>query len=177
MDLIASFSSQKVNTFNFFSLRGLFGERDIFFLFDTGAACPIIGVNSFFRSSENADHPTDRQEFETLLNENIVSQGISPRPKPLETANRQRVKTFPCVCHHVTIDNVLINNFFFDISFEEISIPLLGSSFSDDCSYSHAINGNIHIIGMNDIPGENAYAGLNVLDFDEVVKAYRSKAQ
>ena len=72
---------------------------------------------------------------------------------------------------------MLINNFFFDISFEEISIPLLGSSFSDDCSYSHAINGNIHIIGMNDIPGENAYAGLNVLDFDEVVKAYRSKAQ
>ena len=49
MDLIASFSSQKVNTFNFFILHGLLGDDDLIFLFDTGAICPVVGVNNFFR--------------------------------------------------------------------------------------------------------------------------------
>ena len=122
-------------------------------------------------------YSTEKEAFESLLMKSINTQGLSPRPKPLETANRQRVKTYPCVSHHVTIDNVQIDNFFFDISFDDISIPLLGSSFSDDCSYNHAINGNINITGMKNMPGESAYAGLDILDFDSIVEAYKQKMQ
>ena len=49
MDLIASISSQKINTFNFFTVHGILGDDDLIFLFDTGAICPVVGVNSFFR--------------------------------------------------------------------------------------------------------------------------------
>ena len=49
MDLIASFSSQKINRFHFFDINGILDEdKDLVFLFDPGAACPVIGVNSFF---------------------------------------------------------------------------------------------------------------------------------
>lgn len=60
----------------------------------------------------------------------------------------------------------------FDISFDDISIPLLGSSFIDDCAYSHAINGNLNITGMKPQAGVGYYSGRNVLDFDKVAAAF-----
>lgn len=169
MDLIASFSSQKVNTFNFFVLHGLLGDDDLIFLFDTGAICPVVGVNNFFREVRS---DRNRNTLERILHNEIDVQGIVSRPVPLKTANNQEVSTYPCVCHHVSIENSTERDFFFDISFDDISIPLLGSSFIDDCAYSHAINGNLNITGMKPQAGVGYYSGRNVLDFDKVAAAF-----
>ena len=171
MDLIASFSSQKLKRFNFFTIRGMFEERDVFFLFDTGASLPVVGVNSFFRK-DGDDYPPEKYQFEDFLRKRIASFGILPRDVPLKTATKQDVESYPCVCHNVTMDSVTIKEFYFDIAFDEVNIPLLGTSFSDDCGYSHAISGNIIISGMKTNPGDGDYLGLTVLDFNKAVKDF-----
>ena len=171
MDLIASISSQKINTFNFFTVHGILGDDDLIFLFDTGAICPVVGVNSFFRKSISNN---DMSILEQILREEISAQRIVSRPVPLKTANSQEVTTYPCVCHHVSIENTAERDFYFDLSFDDISIPLLGSSFIDDCAYSHAINGNINITGLKPQAGADYYSGRNVLDFDKVAAKFAS---
>lgn len=168
MDLIASFSSQKVERFNFFILRGLMGDSGLFFLFDTGAICPVIGVNSFFVRNDNPDYSSNVAALTKILQDEIKTQKILARPKPLKTANNQSVTTYPCVCHKVSISNTPERDFYFDISLDEINIPLLGSSFIDDCAYSHAINGNIIITGIKEQAGAEYYKGLNILEFDDI---------
>lgn len=169
MDLIASFSSQKINAFNFFMIRGIFSNNSLFFLFDTGAACPVVGINNFF-DEEGGTH--NRSIFEHVLRKEISSQKIIPRPIPLKTANNQPITTYPCVCHHVSIQNTAEQDFYFDLSFDDISIPLLGNSFIDDCAYSHTINGKLSITGMKPHAGTDYYSGRNVLDFDEAVTKF-----
>ncbi|MCR5788903.1 MAG: hypothetical protein K6G83_03360 [Lachnospiraceae bacterium] len=169
MDLIASFNSQKVGRFHFFLLHGLKKNDDLLFLFDTGAACPVIGVNNFFDKDE--DNQIQKAFRHFLLSE-VSSQGIISRP--MKTANSQEVMTYPCLCHNVTIENSSKVEFYFDISFAEISIPLLGSSFIDDCSYSHIIDGNLNITGMKNNAGAKYYEGTKVLDFDTVVEKFES---
>ena len=170
MDLIASFSSQKVNTFHFFDINGILEEdKDLVFLFDPGAACPVIGVNSFFRKDKDIN---DKIRLERLIKDELVSQNISPRSNPLKAANSHVVKTYPCVCHNVSIEHTAKFDLYFDIAFDEISIPLLGSSFTDDCGYSRAINGNLNITGMKTNPGFDYYKGYNVLDFNVVVRKF-----
>ena len=61
-----------------------------------------------------------------------------------------------------------------DISFDEISIPLLGSSFIDDCSYSHSIGSSLSITAIKDNAGSVFYSEANVLDFNVVLKEYSS---
>ena len=119
MDLIASFSSQKVGRFHFFLFHGLSRSDDLLFLFDTGAACPVIGVNNFFDKEE--DDKTQKV-FKKLLQDELMAHGIDSRP--MKAANSQEVMTYPCVCHNVSIENASEMEFFFDISFSEISIPL-----------------------------------------------------
>ena len=163
MDLIASFNSQKVNAFHFFVIRGIFGNAGLFFLFDTGASCPVVGLNNLF---DLGDVSNARSTFEQILQQEIIVQHISPRPIPLKAANKQPVTTYPCVCHHVSIENTAERDFYFDLSFEDVSIPLLGSSFIDDCSYNHAVNGNLNMTGVKPQAGAGYYLGRNVLDFD-----------
>lgn len=174
MDLIASFSSQKVNAFNFFVLHGILGDDDLIFLFDTGAICPVVGVNSFFRKGKT---DLNQDTLAQILQNEINAQGVLSRPVPLKTANSQEITTYPCVCHHVSIENTAERDFYFDISFDDISIPLLGSSFIDDCAYSHAINGNLNITGMKPQAGASYYSGRNILDFDKVAAKFAANAE
>ena len=174
MDLIASFSSQRINAFHFFVIHGLMANKDLVFLFDTGASCPVLGVNSFFR---DGDTTNNRHILEQLLYNELSSQNILPRPIPFKAANNQEMTTYPCVCHNVSIENTAERDFYFDISFDDISIPLLGSSFIDDCAYSHAINGNLNITGMKPQAGAGYYAGRNVLDFDKVAEKFAANAE
>ena len=174
MDLIASFSSQKVDTFHFFLITGLLGDDDLAFLFDPGAVCPLIGVNCFFRKDKDA---TARKRLEKIVHDELTVQNVPPRSVPLKAANSQKVVTFPCVCHNVSIENTARREFFFDLSFDEISIPLLGSSFTDDCAYRHSINGNLDITGIKADAGARYYKGTKVLNFDVVATKYEGRLQ
>lgn len=167
MDLMGSFNSTKVNTFNFFYVRGLMGDNELLFLFDTGAACPVVGINCLFDADEEK-----KAILEQVIRDEIEAQNVDARPIPLKAANSQEVTTYPCVCHNVSIGGTIDADFYFDIAFDDISIPLLGSSYIDDCSYNHAINGNIVITGTKEDVGKSFYMGYKVLDFGVVVKEY-----
>ena len=172
MDLMGSFSSRRLNIFNFFYVYGMLDDNGLVFLFDSGAICPVVGVNNFFDKGADIEN---RAILENILKEEISRQNISPRPIPLKAANSQEVETYPCICNGVSIENTAELDFYFDISFEDISIPLLGSSFIDDCAYNHAINGNVNITSMKEDVGKSYYTGYNLLDFNKVVARFENE--
>ena len=175
MDLIASFHSHKIKKFHFFSVNGLLPDNEnLFFLFDTGAICPVIGINSFFAKENNPNYQKAKKTMEILVHKELSIQNVNARPKPLRTANNQEVQTYPCICRNVSISNAGKIDFYFDISFAEISIPLLGSSFIDDCSYTHSISGNLTITGIKEKAGADFYTGINILDFNKTINKFRT---
>ena len=117
------------------------------------------------------DRFTDKKDkFEQILKKEIVEQNVEARKH--KVANKQLVYSYPCVCHHVSIQDAGEIEFYFDITFDDMYLPLLGGSFIDDCAYSHAINSNINITAIKERAGESYYIGHNVLDFDKVVAEY-----
>ncbi len=172
MDLIASFSAHKVRTSHFLTLDGITEDGVLHFLFDTGAAVSLIGINSLFQDDEN-----DKKElFKKIVESEIELQHVIPRSQDLKTVTKQSVKTYPCVSHGISIEGTRAMDFYFDLSLEDISIPLLGSAFTDDCAYNHAMNGQLIISAMKDNPGSEYYDACNVLDFDSVMTRFVSEA-
>ena len=168
MDSIASFSAHKIKTSHFLTVDGILKDGVMYFLFDMGAICPLIGLNSLFSDDEKEK----KSAFEVLLKNEISAQNILPRAKPLRTANNLPVATYPRVSHNVSIEGTNGMDFYFDFSFHDISLPLLGTSFTDDCSYSHSINGSLIITGMKTYAGSGFYMDYNVLDFDSVIEKF-----
>ena len=167
MDLIASFHAHKVKTSFFLTVDGISPDGILYFLFDTGAVCSLVGLNSLF-PEENAQ----RQAFAKVVRDELSAAQISPRPESLRTATNQSILTYPCVCHNVSIEGTDGRDFYFDFSFDNISLPLLGTSFSEDCSYSHTINGELNITGIKADAGKAHYSGRKVLDFDKVWETF-----
>lgn len=165
MDLIASFSSQQVHAFHFFKITGLINNQIMNFLFDSGAAYSIVGINHLVKAGDvkNKERVIDRMR-QGFIEEARV-QGISERKEKLRAANNEPIITYPCVCHNVSIEGSAAIDFYFDFSLTEINLPLLGGSFMNDCSYSHPVGGSVIVSGMTDRPGTEMYRGLHVVDF------------
>ena len=168
MDLIASFSAHKIKTSHFLTVDGILKDKVLYFLFDTGAAYSLIGSNSLFSDNE----AENKETFEKFLKDEISAQKISPRKKILKTANNQSITTYPCVSHDVSIEGVNGFDFYFDYSFDNISLPLLGTSFSDDCAYSHSINSTLTITSIKDNAGSSYYKDYGVLEFDMATEKF-----
>ena len=168
MDLIASFNAHKVKTSHFLTVDGILKEGVLYFLFDTGAVCSLIGLNSLFSDDEQEK----KAAFARILKNELSAQQVKSRSESLRTANNQKVTTYPCVSHGISIEGTNERDFYFDFSFEDVSLPLLGTSFSDDCAYSHTINGTLTVTGMKKDAGMHYYEGRNVLDFDKVTSKF-----
>ncbi|MBO4396226.1 MAG: hypothetical protein J5819_07765, partial [Eubacterium sp.] len=149
-------------------------RENLFFLFDTGAACSVVGINSFFEKDNNPNYENEKESLKKIVLEEIQNQSVAPRAKALKVANNQEIQTYPCVCRDVSISNAGVMDFYFDIAFDEISTPLLGSSFIDDCSYTHSIAGNLNITAIKNKAGEDFYLGMNVLDFNKVISRFQT---
>ena len=169
MDLIASFSAHKVKSSFFLTVDGITPDGILYFLFDTGAVCSLVGLNSLF-----PEDSAERLAFTRIVRDELSAGNISPRSESLRTANNQTLLTYPCVCHNVSIEGTAGRDFYFDFSFDDISLPLLGTSFSDDCSYSHSINSGLNITGVKADAGKAYYRGQKVLDLDRVWSMFSS---
>ena len=90
--------------------------------------------------------------------------------------NSQELPSYPCVCHNASIENTEKWDFYFDISFDEINLPLLGSCFTDDCNYNHPINDQLIITEIKERTDSQYYQGYCVLNFDIVAAKYESEA-
>ena len=168
MDLIASFSSQTVRSFHFFKLRGLIHNQIMSFLFDTGAAYSVVGINHLLKPGQYTDENKKQQLREAFIEES-KRQGIKERSERLRTVNNAMIVTYPCICHGVSIEGAAEMDFCFDFSLSDINLPLLGGSFMNDCTYSPSINGSVIVSGMKDNPGMSLYRNVPVVDFNLAV--------
>ncbi len=171
MDLIASFNALKVRTSHFLTVDGILKDGVLHFLFDTGAAVSLIGLNCLFPEDEHRKITL----LESIVKDELSSQQVVPRPDPYKTANNQNVTTFPCVSHGVSIEGAKAIDFYYDFSFDDVSLPLLGTTFSEDCAYHHTIGGMLTVTGIKENPGLSIYQGINVLDFDIVIKQFEKE--
>lgn len=168
MDLIASFSSQTVRSFHFFKLKGLIHNQIMNFLFDTGAAFSVIGVNHLLKPGQHTDEVKKQLLREAFIKES-KRQGIKERGENLRAANNAMIVTYPCICHGVSIEGAAEMDFCFDFALSDINLPLLGGSFMNDCTYSHSIDGSVIVSGMKDNPGMGLYRNIPVVDFNRAV--------
>lgn len=173
MDFIASFNAHKVRTSFFLTVDGILKEGILYFLFDTGAVCSLIGLNSLFPD----DAVEKKYIFKKIIEEELHSQHVEPRLESLRTANNQVVTTYPCLKKGVSIEGTANRDFYFDFSFSDISLPLLGTSFSDDCAYNHAVNGSLNITSLKQQAGAGYYTSQNILNFDKVVERFERFTQ
>ena len=173
MDLIASFNSHKVRTFHFFRISGILKDEVLSFLFDTGAACSIVGVNNLVPGVAG-DSTVVRQELERILMEEIRQQEVETRVESFRTASNDEIISYPCVCHNTSIEGSKSIDFYFDISMQEVNLPILGSNFLDECSYTHTIDGNVVISAIKPNPGSKPYLDRNLLNFNKVMDRYHS---
>ena len=114
MDLIASFHAHKVKSSFFLTVDGISPDGILYFLFDTGAVCSLVGLNSLF-PEENAQC----QAFAKVVRDELSAAQISPRPESLRTATNQSILTYPCVCHNVSIEGTDGRDFYFPSSIHE----------------------------------------------------------
>lgn len=170
MPLTASFSGKRMGSHHYFSIRGLLGSTSTLFLFDTGATYTTIGVNNFFEGDNGFE--SEIQMLTDLLKNVIIAENILPRAESIKTANNQIITTYPCICHNVSIEGVKSINFYFDISLQDFHLPLPGTSFSDDCSYNHTINGTLNITRMKESAGSRFYSDRRLLNFNNVVEKF-----
>ena len=168
MGLIASFESDIIKTAHFFNLRNMFPDTNIRLLFDTGATYSVIGINNILDSLDESTHNALRR----ILYEEICRQGIKKRDNPLRTATGKALDVYPCVLHNALIGSVTPFDFYFELTEDHLEEPILGRSYSDDCAYSHSIQGRIRISGIEDKPGYRLYAKTAVLDFNTVMDRY-----
>ena len=168
MGLTASFESDIIKTAHFFTLRNMFNDTYIRLLFDTGATFSVIGINNILDSLDESTHDA----FKQILYDEITKQGISKRGYPLRTATGKALDVYPCVLHDALIGSATPFEFYFELTESHLEEPILGRSYSDDCAYSHSIQGKIRINGIADKPGYRLYASVNVLDFTSVMARY-----
>ncbi len=168
MGLIASFESDIIKTAHFFNLRNLFVDTNVRLLFDTGATYSVIGINNILDALDEATHNALKQ----ILYEEICKQGVIKRENPLRTATGKALDVYPCVLHNAIIGSVTPFDFYFELTEDHLEEPILGRSYSDDCSYSHGIQGKIRITGITDNPGYRLYAKTNVLVFNTIMDRY-----
>ncbi len=172
MGLTASFESDIIKTAHFFNLRNMFTDTYVRLLFDTGATYSVIGINNILDSLEESTHNSLKQ----ILYEEINKQGIMKRDYPLRTATGKALDVYPSVLHDALIGSVTPFDFYFELTEDHLEEPILGRSYSDDCAYSHAIQGKIRITGVSDNPGYRLYAKTSVLDFNRVMDRYYAEA-
>ena len=171
MGLIASFESDIIKTAHFFTLRNMFTDTYVRLLFDTGATYSVIGVNNILDSLEESTH----EDFKKILYEEIISQGVSKRDYPLKTATGKALDVYPCVLQNALIGSVTPFDFYFELTEAHLEEPILGRSYSDDCAYSHGIQGRIRISGIVDNPGHRLYAKTHVLNINSIMDRYYSE--
>ena len=168
MDLIASFSSHTVRSFHFFKIKGLIRNQIMSFLFDTGAAYSVIGVNHLIEPGHHADEDR-KHRLRDLFIEEATRQGIKERSERLRAANNTAIVTYPCKCSDVSIEGTPPIDFFFDFSLGDINLPLLGGCFMNDCAYNHGIEGSVIVTGMRNNPGMELYRNIPTVDFAQAI--------
>lgn len=170
MEYAASFSTIKFGKAYIVDVRNLRRDkRSIPFQVDSGASMSLIGLNTICGKNE---------EKAKILKEIVVSEIQSAsvnrylqRPK---TITNEEVIVYPCKCGGISVCGTLPVTLYFHFFLGDITLPLLGFDFLDDCSYHHSIGGDLLISAMAKDIGKRFYPD-NVLDFNDILDRYESE--
>ena len=138
------------------------------FQFDSGASISLVGLNSLCK--EDSSQIAMR---EILLDE-IGKRKINPLPENPKTVSMSELVVYPCKCEGVSIGGTHPITFYFYIYLGNISMPLLGFDYIDDCSCSHMIGGDFIVSAVAHDVGRHFYPE-NVVDFNRVSEGYRKQ--
>lgn len=178
MHLVTSIVSKEVNHLHFFNMSGLFPQNDVAFLFDTGAARSIIDLQSvqrFIIKKSTVYNQINFVKLKDIIRDEIEKQGIIPWEDGLRAANCSLITSYPCVCQGISFKNSGKFDFYFDFTFDEMVVPLLGNSFLDDSTYTHKAGGTLEITTISDNPGRQCYQDCRTLNFNEVVRKFNAQ--
>lgn len=169
---VASFSLLKINRSFLINVRKLQGDDDAkLFLFDTGASISLLGINSFVGEDMRAG-----DILKDILETEIRTKQITPYRETLKSITNEPVTAYPCKCDEVLISGINPITFYFHIYLGNVSMPVLGFDYIDDCSFVHSISGGVDITAVASDPGKRFYPD-NLIDFNFVMKEYYSRIE
>ena len=167
MELQASFSFPKRKRSYFAVIYNLLGEGTTnVFHFDTGASISLIGLNTIC-----GDDPQRCEALKSIILDEIKNLGVLPYQESLQTVTQDELIVYPCKCEGVFIQGSAEITFYFHVYLGNISLPLLGFDYIDDCSFKHSIRGNLFVQAVANDVGKRFYPD-KVVDFNKVIRKY-----
>ena len=144
---------------------------DFLFQFDTGASLSLIGLNSICEDDEQ-----NKQVLKEIIINHIKKERILAHKGTLKTVTEETMEVYPCKLAGVSIMGTMPITFYFHIYLGNISIPLIGYDYIDDCTYYHKAGGRLEVISIADNVGKRFYLE-NVLDFNNILEEYYKKIE
>ena len=167
---VASFSTIKVNKSYYVHVDGVRRDlENLYFQVDTGASISLIGLNTICDEDS-----TRKNVLKTVIRKEVGTYGIIPFKERPRTVTGEQVEVFPCKLNGVSVMGTNPFTFFFCVYWGNISVPLLGYDYLDDCTYHHVAGGVVEILGVTEHPGRRFYSD-NILDFNKVLDKYYSE--
>lgn len=166
MQLLDSFSAKHIGKSYILTIDGFRrNDETMVFQFDTGASATLIGLNSIVD-----DGKEERKELlKGIIMDEIKAKNVLPYNPKAKTVTNEEVEIFPCVINDVSIMGTAPRTLYFHIYLGDVSMPLLGFDFIDDCTFHHSKNGDMEILAVPDDAGKAYYTG-SVIDFNAVLE-------
>ena len=168
MEYVGSFNAIKTGKGYIVNIYNLHPDGDIMpFQFDTGASVTFLGINSFC-DEEN------KEEYELLRNivkEEIADGKYDVVKDSASTATKEEVYMYPCRYDGVSISGTKPIVLYFFLYLGDVSVPLLGFDYIDDCSYHHSIGGELVVNAVAQDVGKRFYPNT-VIDFNKIIERF-----
>ena len=167
---VSSFEASKRGRSYLIKVSNLRPEPDsVYFQLDTGAGMSLIGLNTICGDDEKK-----KEILHRIILEESSRFGIKEEVMVAQTVTREEVNLYPCRCEGVSVSNTAPKPLYFHIYLGDVSMPLLGFDYIDDCTCHHTINGNFIITAIADTVGKRFYPE-KVLDFNKILEEYEKE--
>ena len=169
MEYVASFHLTKLNNSYFVGIKGLRRDGKMLpFLVDTGASISLVGLNTI------SDRLSDRKLLKEITKEAIQQEHITAYSERFKTVTAESIEVYPCKCSGISVSDTLPITLYFGLFLGDITLPLLGFDYLDDCTYHHSIGGDLLISAVAKDIGKRFYPD-NVLDFNSILDSYEAE--
>ena len=168
MEYVGSFNAIKTGKAYVVYVYDLHPDGDIMpFQVDTGASVTFLGLNSFC----NPERKNDYELLKRIIEKEIILGKFEGVKDSASTATREEVEMYPCKYKGVSISGTRPITLYFYIYLGDVSVPLLGFDYIDDCSYHHSIGGELVVNAVAEDVGKRFYPD-NLMDFNRIMETF-----
>lgn len=169
MEYVNSFSTTKAGKAYIVNVYNIHPDGDVMvFQVDSGASVSFMGLNSFC----DPDKTDEYNILRDIVSDEIRNGHFERFKNSASTATQEEVELYPCKMDNVSISDTAPITLYFCLYLGNVSMPLLGFDYIDDCTYNHRIAGDIIFTAVAEDIGKRFYPD-KVIDFNRVIDRFQ----